>query len=169
MVRAARLAVAVSLAAGCSFDSGGLRTPDRGQLAGEGADLRAPVEGPAPDHARPADRPREQALLPDQASQGTTCKDGGYTISSSKPPTAGATLTLQVKGPPRTWIMAGVSTPTVPFGWTGGATNDGLTPTTWTFAGVKVPASPGPYLFGFMADALNDNPAVGKLLAKCLP
>lgn len=164
----ARAVVLAALLAGCGFDSGGLRTPDRGQAHERVGEGRLSAEAMPEDHT-PLDVPREAALHVDLAGQGTTCQQGGYTLSSNQPPTAGATLTLQVTGPPRTWVMAGIATVSGAFGWTGHATHDGQDPTTWTFKKVPVPAKSGPYRFGFMADAVDDNPAVGTLLSTCLP
>jgi hypothetical protein len=167
MVRAVVLA---ALLAGCSFDQGGLRvSADRGQLRELAAqDTKPKTEGVPLDAVRP-DRPRDQTPVDQPPPQGTTCQNGGYTLSSSQPPSAGAKLTLQVKGPPQTWVLVGVATSSGPFGWTGKATHDGQIPTTWTFKGVPVPAGAGPFRYAFMANAQDDNPALGNLLATCFP
>jgi len=164
-MRAHPLALCVFLLAACP----GSRPPVRDQLGiplpdfgpPSDADLGVPQGDILPADLRPESAP----------AQGTSCSASGVSFSLGAPLAPCGSIQVTVTAPVSySWVLVGVTSASGSSKWSGGVSSASCNGScTWTFPGVAVPCEAGPYLLSFMHDAVNDDPALGVIVASCTP
>lgn len=133
---------------------------------------------PPKQQSQPQQPPAQQSpsIPPSKSSQTgeqtTRCSAAGVTFALDAPPAACAVRRLRVTAPVGySWVMGGAAATTGKPAWVGGASGVSCSGGTcsWTFAKLRLPCGAGPYRVALLADATNDDPRRGRLIASCQP